>query len=388
MKIIHTADWHLGQQFFQYDRSSEHEHFFDCLCRIIADERPDALVVSGDVYHNATPSNGAMKLFTDNMVRLHNVLPEMVIVVTAGNHDSCSRLESTGEVWRLANVHVVGGVRRNADSGLFDTEGQIIEITDKGYILAVPFVQSNNTAIFGQLLEETAALNTRNLPVVMTGHLYVSGADLTGHNMAVVGGIEGEDIALMGTGYDYLALGHIHCPQTIKGSNGSARYSGSPVQVDFDETYPHSVTIVEIVSHGAEPVIRTAEIERKMRFYTIPGKPQPFDDALACLRDFVPDKPGYVRLNLLVKDYAPSFAEERVYRVLESKPQLKFCYIRSEREQTQESARKVLNIQDVRETSPMELAQIYYNRKVGTDMDPKLWNLLSEVVESVRNSED
>lgn len=210
MKIIHTADWHLGQDFFQYDRSAEHEHFFDCLCRIVADEHPDALVVSGDIYHTATPSNATMKLFTDNMVRLHNVLPTMVIVVTAGNHDSCSRLESTVEVWRLANVHIVGGVKRNADNDLFDTTRHIIEIPDKGYILAVPFVHGAQNSIFSQLLSEVGTLNTHNLPVVMTGHLYITNSEITGPNSSAVGGLEGEDISRMGSNYDYLALGHIH----------------------------------------------------------------------------------------------------------------------------------------------------------------------------------
>lgn len=387
MKIIHTADWHLGQEFFQYDRQAEHEHFFECLRRIVADERPDALVVSGDVYHNATPSNATMKLFTDNMVLLHNTMPQMVIVVVAGNHDSCTRLESTSEVWRLANVHVVGGVQRDADTGLFIAERHIIEVPGKGYILAVPFIQNNNLPIFKQLQDDVAKRNTAGLPVVMTAHLFIKGVDITGHDeRQMVGGIESESIDTFGNDYDYLALGHIHFPQTLKG--GKARYSGSAIQVNFDENYPHSVSIVEMEKHGEPPVIRTAEIGRTMRFYTIPAQPKPFEAAIAELTAFNPDKPGYVRLNVLVKDYTPANAEAITTKVVEDKPDLKFCrIITTRREDEKKTSRQQFNVQEVKEMNPIELAKIYYREKCGTDMDEHLSALLAQVVDSVKSNE-
>lgn len=385
MKIIHTADWHLGHDFFQYDRSNEHQYFFDCLCRIIADERPDALVVSGDIYHTATPSNSTMKLFTDNMVRLHSAKPDMVIVVTAGNHDSCSRLESTGEVWRLANVHVVGGVQRNAETGLFITERHIVELPGIGFILAVPFVQKNNLSIFSQLQEEIAKRNTNNLPVVMTAHLFITGADLTGHDEKMVGGIESEPLDSFGSEYDYLALGHIHRPQTLKG--GHARYSGCPIQINFGENYRHSVSIVE-VNRGTEPIVSTCEIKQPMRFYTIPAEPKPFDDAIAELTAFSPDEPGYLRLNVLVNDYAPTNAEAITLKVIESKPGLKLCLIHTtRRNEGEKTSRQQLNVQEVKEINPIELAKIYYREKCGTAMDEPLSALLTQVVDAVKLSE-
>lgn len=383
MKIIHTADWHLGQEFFQYDRRAEHEHFFECLRRIVTDERPDALVVSGDVYNTATPSNATMKQFTDNMVRLHNTLPEMVIVVTAGNHDSCTRLESTSEVWRLANVHVVGGVQRDAETGLFIAERHIIEVPGKGYILAVPFIQNNNLPIFSQLQEEEAKHNTSSLPVVMTAHLTIVGSDLTGHDVRLIGGIESEPIEAFGADYDYLALGHIHCPQTLKGSR--ARYSGSPIQINFDENYPHSVSVVEITRHGEKPVIKEVKIDSMMRFYTVPKEPKPFDEAIAELRGFNPSQPGFVRLNLLVKDYAPTYAETEALKTIAEKPNLRFCGIRLERQKTEtQTARQQFNVQEMKNLNPIELAKTYYSEIYGQEMDATLANLLSGIVESVK----
>lgn len=385
MKILHTADWHLGQEFYQFDRRAEHEHFFECLRKIVVDERPDALVVSGDVYNTATPSNATMKQFTDNMVRLHDTLPEMVIVVMAGNHDSCSRLESTSEVWRLANVHVVGGVQRDAETELFLTEKHIIEVPGKGYILAVPFIQSNNLPIFSQLQDEAARRNTAGLPVVMTAHLTIVGSDLTGHDVRLIGGIESEPIEAFGADYDYLALGHIHCPQTLKGSR--ARYSGSPIQINFDENYPHSISVVEIARHGEQSVIKEVKIEPMMRFYTVPKEPKPFDEAIAELAAFNPSQPGYTRLNLLVKDYAPTYAEAEALKIITEKPNLRFCGIRLERQKTEtQTTRQQFNVQEMRDLNPIELAKTYYNEIYGQEMDTTLTNLLADIVESVKTN--
>lgn len=388
MKIIHTADWHLGQDLFHYERFEEHSHFFNQLCKIVSDEKPDALVVSGDIYHTATPSNTTVKFFTDNLLRIHYACPDMLIVITAGNHDSCARLESTSEVWKLANVKIVGGVVRDSESNLFLLDRNIVEVPGKGFILAVPHIYSNNFDIFDQLRDAIAERNTASLPIVLMAHLTVSGSDITGHDFRITGGIESEGLDRFGSFYDYLALGHIHCPQTLKNSNGRARYSGSPIQVNFDESFPHSVSVVEVDAHKSLPVIREAHIERLFRFYTIPETPQPFDTALQALRDFEPEKPGYVRLNVVVKDFAPSNAEAEIQKAVSTKEEIKFCYIRTTR---QESADEVLhqhfNTQEIRQTDPFDIANIYYRETYGQEMDKPTANLLSEIIKSVMVSE-
>ena len=88
MKIIHTSDWHIGQIFNEYDRSEEHLAFFSELADIISAEKPDALLVSGDVFDSAMPSAQSQRLYTDALLRLKNSCPDMTIVVSAGNHDS------------------------------------------------------------------------------------------------------------------------------------------------------------------------------------------------------------------------------------------------------------------------------------------------------------
>ena len=119
MKILHTSDWHLGQELYCFDRTEEHLSFLSQIENIVKEEQPDALVVSGDIYHNSTPSNSVMRMFSDALLKIANVNPQMKIIITAGNHDSSSRLEITRNIWQRLNVEVIGGIEKVDGDYLF-----------------------------------------------------------------------------------------------------------------------------------------------------------------------------------------------------------------------------------------------------------------------------
>jgi len=293
-KFIHTSDWHLGQNFYGYDRSEEQSDFLRQLADIVRGEQPDALLVSGDIFHTAAPSNAAVNLYVDGLLDIHKACPDMSIIVIAGNHDSASRLDSDKRLWQLARVSVLGSIGRDAD-GKADLDNHIIKVGDKGYVVAVPFAYPNSfpavkdseahrdqrqRAYFQALLDHTAAQNQENLPVVMMAHLAVNNSDFTGHSMKM----ECVDIDELGQGYDYVALGHIHHPQSL---NNRVRYSGTPVPVSFDEMSEHSVSIVEIDNHGDLPNIKSCRIKNLKPLHTIPAsEPVPFEQALELLREW------------------------------------------------------------------------------------------------------
>ncbi|MDD4848766.1 MAG: exonuclease SbcCD subunit D [Bacteroidales bacterium] len=387
MKIIHTSDWHLGQDFYNFDRKEEHLYFFQQLNNLVRLEQPDVMVVCGDIYHTATPSNAATKLYTEQMVALHESCPTMQMVVIAGNHDSCSRLESTGEVWRLAQVTVVGGIERDEISNDWITERHIIEIPDKGFIIAVPFINEKNYPIFTELQKVVENKNTKSLPVVMTGHLAVTGTDFTGHEI-LMGGITSEPLANLGKGYDYLALGHIHCPQTLKESNDRARYSGSPLPVNFDEKYPHSVSVVNINHHQDTVDIKEVHIQPLYHFFEIPQNAMPLEDALNALQQFNDTTLGYVRINVLVKDFVPVDAQLRIQEIMQLKKNLRYCNLNQIREKTTvTNERQKLNTQEIKTMNPLELAKIFYQEKYGDQINADEERLLSEVIDNVKNEE-
>lgn len=378
MKLIHTADWHIGQDFYHYDRRDEHRHFFRQLADIVARERPDVLLVSGDVYHTSTPSNASVRLYTENMVRLHQCCPTMRIVVTAGNHDSPARLESTGDLWKMANVDVVGSIAYDAENDHYDPDHNIIEIEGKGLVVAIPYINRRYNAVFARMFEAVAERNSKGLPVVAMGHLAVSGCDLTGHDPRLVGGMESLTLSDLGSGYDYLALGHIHRPQTLE---ERVRYSGSPLHVSFDENYPHTVSIVEIEKHGSQPIIREERIVQLMHTYTVPKEALPFEEALNELLHFQPDGSGYVRLNIMVKDYAPTNAETRIREALAGKPELKFCYIKTEYEKRPSTAERVhFDIAQIKEINPLDIALAAYRERFGQEMESEKQEMLRTII--------
>ena len=155
MKILHTADLHLGQVIYQnYDRSDEHRHFFHQLEQWCEEEKPDALLVSGDVFDIQQPSATVKKAFTDYFVHLHQVCPQMHIVITAGNHDSASRIQADSSVWKLANAHLIG--TPPAVDSLEQADGwqhQYIIKLDHGYVVALPYMAGERKGIIQSILD-------------------------------------------------------------------------------------------------------------------------------------------------------------------------------------------------------------------------------------------
>lgn len=329
MKILHTADLHLGQVIYQnYDRSDEHRHFFDQLKKWCKQYQPDALVVSGDVFDIQQPSATTKKAFTEQFVEVHKAYPNMRIIVTAGNHDSASRLHADSAVWSFANTTVIG-----LAPNILPQEGweeRYIVRLDSGYIIALPYMSSERTADLQHLLDVVAKENTDGKPVVMTGHTAVTGLDILGHDFDI-GTLKTQNVASLGEGYDYLALGHIHKPQTIGHMEDTMqenvtyqapviRYSGSALHVSCDEAYPHSVSLVEIDKHNGQVNIKQLRIDELRHFYVLPkgeGAYTSAQDAISDIQDFCKKcKSGYIRLRVQADTNLPSNFNQMVYDIL------------------------------------------------------------------------
>ena len=118
MKILHTSDWHLGHTLHDHDREEEQRDFLHQLVTIIDRERPDAMVVCGDIFDRPQPPLWARELYTETLLKIHDSYPAIQMVITAGNHDSKSSLQLEGKVWERLNIRVVGQVERNADGAM------------------------------------------------------------------------------------------------------------------------------------------------------------------------------------------------------------------------------------------------------------------------------
>lgn len=407
MKILHTSDLHIGQTIYQhYDRVDEHLHFFAQLKKWCQEEKPDALLVSGDVFDIQQPSASVKEFFNEQFIKLNEAYPEMKIVVTAGNHDSPSRLNADKSLWSKWNLHLVSVAPSVQREGNW-MESYIVRLP-QGYIVAVPYAVGERTDFYQEIFDYIAKENVDNKPVVAMGHLSVTGMDATGHDF--IGTIKKQEISSLGTGYDYFALGHIHCPQTIGHHedklnldevvypSGVVRYSGSALHVSCDEAYPHTVSVVEIEQHGGNVKLRQLRIDELRHFYELPlDKSQSFtdeNDILSAIDDFCKkNERGYFRLRVDYKtQIAPNF-NQKVYELLmkynnEVRYNPKILWTGKEEESNKEKVKPTFEVAELQQmTDPMQFIERIISRYSDLNLE-EVRKAFEEVKEEVHRMDE
>ena len=212
-------------------------------------------------------------------------------------------------------------------------------------------------------------------------HLAVNGSDFTGHDN--IGMMERVDVGVLGQGYDYAALGHIHRPQQV---TDRARYCGTPLAVSFDEQCEHSVSIVEIDEHGAMPRIETKRIKNPKPLHTIPPQePVPFDDALKLLQALDDEEPAYIRLNVSVDRYLPHGAQERTAMAIADKA-CRFCEIKKTLTSGFTEQTTQMTVEEFNTKAPIDIANQYFKDQLGKEMNEeqkKMFNYIYQLVQEV-----
>lgn len=388
MKLIHTSDWHLGHRLYNYDQTDEEEHLFRQLAAVVGRERPDALVVAGDIFHTGAPGNDVAKRFTERLLDVVAACPDMETVVIAGNHDSYSRLVVDKALWSRCHVHVFG-IPAEDDEGRAVFERNVVALPGKGVIAAVPFCHPRNFPTVGDVAGENrakdyfeglaryAAACADGLPAVLVAHLAVAGdIDLRGHDRSrLVAGEECIGAEALGTEYDYVALGHIHCPQWIKGARKVVRYCGSPRAIHFDEAYDHGVDIVT-VEVGREPEVRTEVFEPLHALATLCGEEgKPFEEALQEVAGASLPPDTYIRLNVRLgvgEMPGPDWTEQA--RKACAAKGLRFCLNNPIRTEAAErgGSNPALTMAELKELSDDEVLQILSDKHELSDRHREL----------------
>ncbi len=263
MRILHTADWHLGARLIERDRLAEHAAFVDWLVETLRTEKIDALLLSGDVFDAANPPQEAVALYFDFLKRLAD-LKTVKAIITGGNHDSASHLNAPRDLLRRFDVHVFG--HASADN-LVDLGGCVVA--------AVPFLRERDLrqATAGETLatvHEQVRANVRahyaaqlaacrdlaqGRTIIAMGHLTVLGATTSDSERDIHIGNLGSVGADIFDGFDYTALGHLHRPQKVAGHE-TIRYSGSPIPLSFSEAADvKSVVILDLQNHSSAPIL-------------------------------------------------------------------------------------------------------------------------------------
>ena len=269
MKLLHTSDWHLGRALYGRKRYDEYEAFLDWLAALIESEGIEVLLVAGDVFDNSTPGNYAQELYYRFLCRVA-AAPRRHVVVTAGNHDSPSFLNAPRELLKFLNIHVVGCASTSPADEVITIVGPDDE--PRLIVCAIPYLRDRDirTAEAGESVEDKernilegirahyrmvydAAEQKRSrlkkpVPIIAMGHLYTAGGQTVegdGVRELYIGSLIHVGTDVFPESIDYLALGHLHIPQAVGGSD-FIRYSGSPLPIGFREgRQEKSVLLVE-----------------------------------------------------------------------------------------------------------------------------------------------
>ncbi len=271
MRILHTADWHIGQRLHERQRTDEHEQFLNWLLETIQEYQVELLLVSGDIFDTALPSSESTNLYYRFLYRLFDET-DTYTVITAGNHDSPRHLEAPREFLEMGRIYVVG-------TAAAPTKCVVPLPPDNPQVAvaAVPFLSESDlrhlsyeTEVdrneryrerFKAFYADCVAAMPPGIPKILMGHLFVQGGQVGDSERNVqIGGATATHASDFPKDVSYVALGHLHRPQTIKGTDYPVRYSGSPIPLRFNETgYRKVVYLLELSDDGT--LIRDKEIE-------------------------------------------------------------------------------------------------------------------------------
>jgi exonuclease SbcD len=239
MKILHTADWHLGETFFGYEREEEHQYFLNRLLQIVGEQQPDALLLSGNVFDNPFPSSAAEKLFYHFLQRATQENEGMQVVFTGGAQESPQRLDTCSELFDGLGIKSRSIVKRD-DAGRTDYEHLLIPISsrtnadDKMVVLTVPYLREGKSARKNLIEELTKAARNkygRECPLILMTSFYPD-EDLKNFGLTD----EAQDFV-------YLACGGNDTPQAA-GIHEHAGYPGSALMRSFSERgHEHGVYV-------------------------------------------------------------------------------------------------------------------------------------------------
>src|SRR5947209_376914 len=380
MRLLHTSDWHVGKTIRGRSRTDEFAAVLDETVGIALQERVDAILVAGDLYEHRMASPDADALIFRVFVRLYEAGIPMVLI--PGNHDASTRLEALASLLKPINIYAVPRVAR-------PDAGSVVEIvsrdgSERAQVACIPFVPERRfgdaASLFeaneswyttyaegmGQLMDEMARAFRPDRVNVLMAHMFTDGALLGGGEREVSTGLEYavSPTRLPGTA-SYIALGHVHKPQAIKGAPSTARYSGSLLQLDFGEKeQAKSVALVE-ASPGKPARVREIEVRAGRKLMDVSGT---LEELQANAR-YVGD--AYLRVVVKTGGPVPNIVDS-VREILPNAVDVRIDYPRQEAEHRH---------QRLNSLQPLDQYLAYYRTFHGTEPDPALVATFNQVLE-------
>lgn len=412
IRILHTADWHLGQTFFGYDRTEEHEVFLNWLAEEIRQKEIDALIIAGDVFDVSNPSAASQSMYYQFIYRVTAENPYLQIVIVAGNHDSAARLEAPLPLLQAMRTEVRGVVRK-LEGGEIDYDHLTVELKNrKGEVellcMAVPFLRQGDypavqtegnpyaegvRELYAQLLQRLWKRRTENQAILAIGHLQATGSEIAEKDYSertVIGGLECVSPEAFSEQIAYTALGHIHKAQRVSGRE-NVRYAGSPIPMSFAEKHYHHGVVMVTFDGGCAVDIERLECPKLIPLVSVPnGEPVSPEAILEALKE-LPETEAvapYLEVKVLLEEPEPMLRQE-IEEALADKNYRLARIVSTYRTETGNTTKENENWKrGLQEMSPLQIAQSAFEKIYQVEMPVELTGLFEEAYLAATRKEE
>ena len=394
MRIIHTSDWHLGQNFYSKSRAAEHEAFLNWLLATADAQRVDAIVVAGDIFDTGAPPSYARELYNRFVVKLQQTGCHLVVL--AGNHDSVATLNESRDILAFLNTTVVAG------SGAPPFELKQRDGSPGAIFCPVPFLRPRDVtlsqagasagekqqtllqAISGYYHEQHAQAlalrGDRALPIIASGHLTTVGASKSDAVRDIYIGTLDAFPAQNFPPADYIALGHIHRPQKIGGSE-HIRYCGSPIPLSFDETGREKVVNLVTFADGKLRDVTPLTVPVTRPLAVLKGDFAGIGEQLAQWRDAPAEPVTWLDIEITSDEYLHDI--QRKIQILTDALPVEVLLVRRSREQRQ----RILATTRRETLSELKVEEVFERRLALESLEPprqqRLQQLFNQAVEAL-----
>ena len=374
MKFIHLSDLHLGKRVNEFSMIEDQAYILTKIINIIDDEKPQVVIIAGDIYDKSVPSADAVQLFDEFLVELAKRALQVFII--SGNHDSAERIAFGSRLIDQSGIHL---------SPVYHGVVEPISLEDENGMICfymLPFLKPANVRRYfedEEILSYTDAIriaiahmniNPNNRNVLIT-HQFVTGASRSDSEDISVGGTDNVDVSVFEP-FDYVALGHIHAPQKI--SKETIRYCGTPLKYSFSEKdHKKSVTVVQMDDKN-HVEIKTVALIPKHDLREIKGSYEQVtsksnyegtatDDYMHIIltdEEDIPDAIGRLRSiypNLMKLDYDNTRTRNSTY---------------------------ITSAQHIKEKSEIELFAEFYEKQNGQSMSEQQMQFAHELFEKIK----
>lgn len=376
MKIIHLSDLHLGKRLNEFSMLEDQEYILTKIINVIDDERPQAVMIAGDVYDKSVPSADAVRLFDDFLVRLAK--RNLQVFIISGNHDSPERIAFGSRLMDLSGIHM---------SPVYDGSVAPISLEDeagKVCFYMLPFLKPANVRRFFE--DETIEsytdamrsaiahmdIDPANRNVLIT-HQFVTGAARSESEDVSVGGSDNVDASVFDP-FDYVALGHIHGPQSIE--KETIRYCGTPLKYSFSEKdHEKSVTVAELNAKD-DIAVRTVPLIPKRDLRELRGSFEELTLKSSYEGTAVDD---YMHIVLTDEEDVPD-AMNRLRTVYPNLMKLDYDNTRTR------NAAYIGSAENVEKKSEIELFAEFYEKQNGQAMSEEQMRFSLELLEKIKEA--